>query len=119
MPNLTNSFGHDLLFLQKHQNVQVLTAPDDDSAQVAVVGALQGRVMTSTANGMEGNSYGWLNYALLESGTFTPHMSAFGGEDRFWLGPEGGQFSVYFQPGKNLFSTIGKFPPSLILSHLN
>lgn len=26
-------------------------------------------------------------------------MNAFGGEDRFWMGPEGGQFSVFFQPG--------------------
>ena len=97
---MSNSFGTDLEFLKKYQKPLVLTAPDDDSAQVAVVGALQGRVMTSTANGTSGNSYGWLNYKLLESGKFTPHMSAFGGEDRFWIGPEGGQFSVYFQQGK-------------------
>ena len=24
-------------------------------------------------------------------------MNVFGGEDRFWLGPEGGQFSLYFK----------------------
>ncbi len=97
---MSNSFGTDLEFLKKHQKPLVLIAPDDDSAQVAVIGALQGRVMTSTANGTSGNSYGWLNYKLLESGKFTPHMSAFGGEDRFWIGPEGGQFSIYFQQGK-------------------
>ena len=28
-----------------------------------------------------------------------PHMNVFGGEDRFWLGPEGGQFSLYFKKG--------------------
>jgi hypothetical protein len=100
MSSTSNSFGADLEFLKKHQTTLVLSAPDDDSAQVAVVGALQGRVMTSTANGASGNSYGWLNYKLLESGKFTPHMSAFGGEDRFWIGPEGGQFSIYFQQGK-------------------
>lgn len=100
MSSASNSFSADLEFLKKYQKPLVLTAPDDDSAQVAVVGALQGRVMTSTANGASGNSYGWLNYKLLESGKFTPHMSAFGGEDRFWIGPEGGQFSVYFQQGK-------------------
>ena len=27
-------------------------------------------------------------------------MNVFGGEDRFWLGPEGGQFSIYFPPKK-------------------
>ena len=26
-------------------------------------------------------------------------MNVFGGEDRFWLGPEGGQFALYFRPG--------------------
>lgn len=96
-----NTFGQDFAFLQKYHAPLLLTAPDDDSAQVAVIAALQGRVMTSTANGANGNSYGWLNYKLLESGAFTPHMSAFGGEDRFWIGPEGGQFSIYFQQGKN------------------
>jgi hypothetical protein len=25
-----------------------------------------------------------------------PHINVFGGEDRFWLGPEGGQFSIFF-----------------------
>jgi hypothetical protein len=26
-------------------------------------------------------------------------MNAFGGEDRFWIGPEGGQFSIFFKKG--------------------
>ena len=26
-------------------------------------------------------------------------MNAFGGEDRFWMGPEGGQFSIFFAKG--------------------
>jgi hypothetical protein len=26
-----------------------------------------------------------------------PHMNAFGGEDRIWLGPEGGQYSIFFR----------------------
>jgi hypothetical protein len=26
-------------------------------------------------------------------------MNVFGGEDRFWLGPEGGQYSLFFKPG--------------------
>ena len=28
-----------------------------------------------------------------------PHINAYGGEDRFWMGPEGGQFSIFFKPG--------------------
>ena len=100
MSSNTNTFSTDLETLKKFKPTLVLVSPDDDSAQVAVVAALQGRVMTSTANGVAGNSYGWINQSLLKEGKFTPHMSAFGGEDRFWLGPEGGQFSIYFQPGK-------------------
>lgn len=93
------TFGHDLDFLQKYKEVLVLKAPDDDSARIAVIGDYQGRVMTSTAGGSTGNSYGWINYALIESGKTNPHINAFGGEERFWLSPEGGQFSVYFKKG--------------------
>ena len=93
------TFGHDLNFLNKYQSTITLTAPDDDDAQALIVPAYQGRVMTSTSSGNSGNSYGWINYELIESGVHQPHMNAFGGEERFWLSPEGGQFSVYFKKG--------------------
>lgn len=93
------TFGYDLAFLKKHQEVLLLKAPDNDSAQVAVLGAYQGRVMTSTADGDQGNSYGWINYKLIANNKFEPHMNAYGGEDRIWLSPEGGQFSIYFAKG--------------------
>ncbi|QJW91016.1 hypothetical protein HNV11_17360 [Spirosoma taeanense] len=93
------TFGDALSFLSKHKEVIVLTAPDNDSAQVVVVGAYQGRVMTSTANGAGGTSYGWVNDKLIAASRYEPHMNAFGGEDRIWLSPEGGQFSIYFKPG--------------------
>ncbi|MBC3789011.1 DUF6786 family protein [Spirosoma utsteinense] len=93
------TFGDALSFLKKHTDVIVLTAPDNDSAQVAVVGAYQGRVMTSTATGKAGSSYGWLNRTFIAANRYEPHMNAYGGEDRIWLSPEGGQFSVYFRPG--------------------
>jgi hypothetical protein len=28
-----------------------------------------------------------------------PHFNPYGGEDRFWLGPEGGQFALFFKKG--------------------
>jgi hypothetical protein len=56
-------------------------------------------VMTSSARGEEGTSCGWIHRAAIASGARAPHMNAFGGEDRFWLGPEGGQFGLYFPPG--------------------
>lgn len=94
-----DTFGAAVSFLKKHKDVLILTAPDNDSAQVAVVGDYQGRVMTSTANGGRGNSYGWLNTEFIAARRYQAHMNAFGGEDRIWLSPEGGQFSVYFKPG--------------------
>ena len=50
------TFGDDLEFLKQHTDVLVLT-DDEGRAQVAVVPAYQGRVMTSTATGTEGASF--------------------------------------------------------------
>ena len=90
-------FGSDLAFLKQHTEVVVLTDPS--GAEVAVAPAYQGRVMTSTTGGSDAPSFGWLGRAAIESGKNQPHMNVFGGEDRFWLGPEGGQFALYFKPG--------------------
>ncbi len=91
-------FKDDLAFLKTHTKVVVLSGADG-LAQVAVNPDLQGRVMTSTAAGPDGLSFGWINRELLASGVNNPHINAFGGEDRFWLGPEGGQFSIFFKKG--------------------
>lgn len=98
-PSDKGTFQFDLDFLKKHQNILVLSAPDNPKAQIIVVPGYQGRVMTSTSNGSSGASYGWINYDLIEENNFKPHMNAYGGEDRFWLSPEGGQYSVYFEKG--------------------
>ena len=92
------SFGYDLDFLQKNQEVVTLKV-NDGKSQVIVLPELQGRVMTSTADGLKGNSYGWMHYDLLASGEFQEHINPFGGEDRFWIGPEGGQYSIFFKKG--------------------
>jgi hypothetical protein len=89
-------FKDDVAFLKAHTGVVVL-AGKDGLAQVAVNPDLQGRVMTSTAAGPEGFSYGWINREFIASGQNNLHMNAFGGEDRFWLGPEGGQYSIFFK----------------------
>ena len=92
------NFGDDVAFIRKHTDVILLT-DKSKSAQVAVAPAWQGRVMTSTAGGANGASFGWINRELIASGKLQPHINVFGGEDRFWLGPEGGQFSIFFAPG--------------------
>jgi hypothetical protein len=92
------TFKDDLTFLQQHTRVAVLEDLGG-TAQIAVNPDLQGRVMTSTAAGSDGLSFGWINRAALASTENNLHMNAFGGEDRFWLGPEGGQFSIFFKKG--------------------
>src|ERR1043166_4029355 len=92
------SFGEDIAFLNQHTDVIVLSNKETQ-AKVAVVPAWQGRVMTSSAEGDSGRSFGWINRELIASGKSQPHINARGGEDRFWLGPEGGQFSIFFAKG--------------------
>jgi len=91
------SFGYDLAFLKKYHNDLVLLDDRSSDAKLIVLPAYQGRIMTSTSNGMEGMSFGWINHELISSKEITPHIYAVGGEERFWLGPEGGQFSIYFK----------------------
>src|SRR6266550_7730357 len=90
-------FQSDLAFLRQHTEVVLLT--DGSGAQVAVAPAYQGRVMTSTIGGRDAASFGWIGRPAIASGHRQPHMNVFGGEDRFWLGPEGGQYSLFFKPG--------------------
>lgn len=96
-PATGTTFEDDLQFLKRHTEVLVL---EDESGQgrVAVVPAYQGRIMTSSARGASGRSHGWVNRELIASEKFVPHINVFGGEDRFWLGPEGGQYSIFFAP---------------------
>jgi hypothetical protein len=91
----THTFGDDVAFLQRHTDVVVLTDRSGEG-QVAVLPKMQGRVMTSSADGDEGFSFGWINRELVAAEKPIQHMNAYGGEDRFWLGPEGGQFSIFF-----------------------
>ena len=47
-----------------------------------------------------GASLGWINREFIAAGKTGTQFDNYGGEDRFWLGPEGGQFGLYFPPGK-------------------
>jgi hypothetical protein len=93
------TFVNDYDFLRRHTEVVVLSPSRTSDAYIAVCPELQGRVMTSCAAGKGSLSYGWINRDLIESGEKRAHINAYGGEDRFWMGPEGGQFSLYFAKG--------------------
>ena len=55
------SFGDDLEFLKKHCEDVVVLTDNEGTGQVAVIPQMQGRVMTSTAGGPKGRSFGWIN----------------------------------------------------------
>src|SRR5438045_6891541 len=74
MPAAT--FGDDLAFLKSHTSVVVLTDATNQG-QVVVVPAWQGRVMTSTARGAAGASYGWVNRELIAARKLQPHINVF------------------------------------------
>ncbi|TWT30386.1 hypothetical protein KOR34_49450 [Posidoniimonas corsicana] len=98
-------FADDVAFMERHTPIVLLR---DGDAAVAVAPAYQGRVMTSTFDRQAGPSFGWINRPVIEKGVLSgeqaqgqlqDHIHVFGGEERFWLGPEGGQFAFYFKPG--------------------
>ena len=90
------SYGYDLQFLKKYIKPIELT---EDNARVLISPEYQGRVMTSSSNGIAGKSYGWINHELIGSGKISSQFNPFGGEERFWMGPEGGPWSIYFKKG--------------------
>lgn len=106
------TFGQDVEFLKQHVETIVLQN-DTGNAQIAVVPGYQGRVMTSTAKGAGGTSFGWINYDYIKAGKVTTHINVPGGEERFWLGPEGGQFSLFFAPGAKFEFDDWQTPPAI------
>src|SRR5215469_16654948 len=76
----------------------VVLSDAHEQALVAVSPQLQGRVLTSSADGWNGRSLGWVNRKLIASRQVQQHFNAYGGEDRIWIAPEGGQFSLFFAP---------------------
>jgi hypothetical protein len=98
-------------FLVAHTQVVELTG--ENGERVAVCPEYQGRVMTSTAADLEGTSYGWVNREFIERGVADKHFNNYGGEDRFWLGPEGGPYALFFAPGAAQTLANWYTPPAL------
>jgi hypothetical protein len=91
-----NRFDSDLHFLLKYDKNLVLLKNSDGNAQLLISPRYQGKVFTSTATGPSGRSIGYINYKAFETEFPDPHINVYGGENRFWIGPEGGMFSPFF-----------------------
>jgi len=105
------TFAYDLKFLKAKDSVVVLKN-NEGSGQIIISPKYQAKVFTSTANGEMGRSFGWVNYKAFDVKP-DPHMNPFGGEDRLWLGPEGGKFSLFFKPGSTQVFDNWHTPPAV------
>jgi hypothetical protein len=94
------SYAYDAKFMKEHGIEFVELVSDDGQSKVMIVPSWQGRVMTTSASGDEGDSYGWINYRFIDDGKVSNQFNPVGGEERFWLGPEGGPYSLYFKEGQ-------------------
>lgn len=79
--------------LAKSAHTVELSSPDGKE-RLLLSEQFQGRILTSTFNGKEGQSLGWLNPDLWKSEALTGAFLH--GEERMWIGPLGGQFSFYY-----------------------
>ncbi len=95
------TFGYDLDFLKQKDSVIVLNSKDG-SGEIIISPKYQAKVFTSTADGANGKSFGWINYKTFAATSLDAHMNAYGGEDRLWLGPEGGKFALFFRPATKM-----------------
>ena len=108
VPTFTKGmFGYDLQFLQKQDSGLVVLKSGE--AQVIVSPKYQAKVFTSTATGEAGFSFGWINYKAFGN-VLDEHMNAYGGENRLWLGPEGGKYSLFFKPDSPMVIDNWKTP---------
>ena len=92
-PAAVPTFADDLSFLQRHGEVIVLETTS--GGRVALSAKYQGRIMTSAVE-PTGLSLGWIHRRFIDEGKTGTQFDNYGGEDRFWLGPEGGQYALYF-----------------------
>jgi len=104
------SWGEDLRYLASHGPIIQLESPEQ--GVVAVSAKYQARVMTSAVS-RDGMSLGYINRSFIDAAKTGTAFDNYGGEDRFWLGPEGGQFSLYFAAGERFDFANWQTPTAL------
>lgn len=110
-PEKVSDFQKDLTFLKEKDSRLVTLGDPNHGPAVLVSPKYQGKVFTSSSGSKKGKSFGWVNYDAFEGKT-DPHMNAYGGEDRLWLGPEGGPFSLFFEKGTEMVYENWHTPPA-------
>ncbi len=91
-------------------DIEVLSS---DKGIIAVSPSYQGRVFTSSAKGLDGKSYGWINWKIFDEGNSATQMTYLGGESRLWFAPEFGKYSIFHKPGDALTPKAMRPPKGL------
>jgi hypothetical protein len=104
------TYGYDVAFLAANNVETIELSAKGSQSKVLIAPGYQGRVMTTSAKGNKSTSFGWINYNLIQTGEVSNQFNPFGGEERFWFGPEGGPFSVYFNQGEEQVFENWKVP---------
>jgi hypothetical protein len=107
------TYGYDAAFLKQYLKHSIELQDHQGKNKILISPEYQGRVMTSTASGDSGASFGWINYQLISMQKNKAHFNPVGGEERFWLGPEGGQYALYFNKGDSFDLAHWQVPPVL------
>jgi hypothetical protein len=87
-----DSGNHAIVLNAQRSPASVLLAPE-----------LVGRVMCSTFDRNGGLANAWINKTAIQLGKVDPVFNNFGGEERFWLAPEGGPFGLEFGKKESKF----------------
>ena len=72
------SYAYDAQFLKDHGIEYTELVSADGNSKVMVIPAWQGRVMTTSASGDEGDSYGWINYRFINEGKVSSQFNPVG-----------------------------------------
>lgn len=107
------TYGYDLSFFKENGIEPLELTGEKGMSRIMIIPQYQGRVMTSTAEGLEGPGFGWINYDFIKSGKTSPQFNPVGGEERFWVGPEGGPNSWYFRKGAEQVYSNWKVPAAI------
>ena len=107
------TFQQDVAFLKSKDPNLIILRDKSGNSQVAFSAKYQGKVFTATLQGITGASLGWIGYEALNAQTIDPHMSAYGGASRLWLGPEGNQYAVFFLPQSEFTFDNWKTPAAI------
>jgi hypothetical protein len=110
-PPVADTYADDFAFLASHTNVLELV--NEHGGRIIICPDYQGRVMTSSCNGQQGRSFGWINRDFIDAGEPSDVFNNYGGEDRFWLAPEGGPFSLWFAKGETQDFDNWHTPPAM------